>query len=174
LEADVIRFKNGAQQWIALVGKLNGKPYEIFTGLLDEDTRSIPKSIVKGWIVKETDEKGVTRYDFHYKDCYGYPGVSGGISHMFDKEIWNYAKFISGVMRHNVPIIDILNIIKGLDLDNASINSWKNGVERALKQYIPNGTRDESGQKCVKCDSSNLIYQEGCLICQDCGHGKCG
>ena len=173
-KADVIRFKNGAQQWIALVGKLNGKPYEIFTGLLDEDTRSIPKSIVKGWIVKETDEKGVTRYDFHYKDCYGYPGVSGGISHMFDKEFWNYAKFISGVMRHNVPIIDILNIIKGLDLDNASINSWKNGVERALKQYIPNGTRDESGQKCVKCDSSNLIYQEGCLICQDCGHGKCG
>lgn len=174
LEADVIRFKNGSQQWIALVGKLNGKPYEIFTGLLDEDTRSIPKSIVKGWIVKEKDEKGVTRYDFHYKDCYGYPGVSGGISHMFDKEFWNYAKFISGVMRHNVPIIDILNIIKGLDLDNASINSWKNGVERALKQYIPNGTRDESGQKCVKCDSSNLIYQEGCLICQDCGHGKCG
>ncbi|MBR5249071.1 MAG: adenosylcobalamin-dependent ribonucleoside-diphosphate reductase [Bacteroidales bacterium] len=174
LEADVIRFKNGTQQWIALVGKLNGKPYEIFTGILDEDTRSIPKSITKGWIVKETDDKGVTRYDFHYKDCYGYPGVSGGISHMFNKEFWNYAKFISGVMRHNVPIIDILNIIKGLDLDNASINSWKNGVERALKQYIPNGTRDESGQKCEECGSTNLIYQEGCLVCQDCGHGKCG
>ncbi len=174
LEADVIRFKNGTQQWIALVGKLNGKPYEIFTGLLDEDTRSIPKAITKGWIVKEQDDRGVTRYDFHYKDGYGYPGVSGGISHMFNKEFWNYAKFISGVMRHNVPIIDILNIIKGLDLDNASINSWKNGVERALKQYIPNGTRDESGQSCEKCGSKNLIYQEGCLICQDCGHGKCG
>lgn len=174
LEADVIRFKNGNQQWIALVGKLNGKPYEIFTGLLDEDSRSIPKAVKHGWIVKEKDDAGNTRYDFHYKDGYGYPGVSGGISHMFNKEFWNYAKFISGVMRNNVPIIDILNIVKGLNLDDESINSWKNGVERALKQYIPDGTRDESGQKCEKCGSRNLIYQEGCLICQDCGHGKCG
>ena len=174
LEADVIRFKNGSEQWIAFVGKMNGKPYEIFTGIMD-DTRSIPSSISNGWIVKEKDEEtGKSRYDFHYKDKYGYPGVQGGISHMFNKEFWNYAKLISGVIRNGMPIVDILNLVRGLNLDDESINTWKNGVERALKQYIPNGTKDETGQKCEKCGSHNLIYQEGCLICQDCGHGKCG
>ena len=113
-------------------------------------------------------------YDFHYTDRYGYPGVLGGISHMFRQEFWNYAKLISGVIRNGMPIVDILNLVKGLNLDDESINTWKNGVERALKQYIPNGTKDETGQKCEKCGSTNLIYQEGCLICQDCGHGKCG
>ncbi len=175
LEADVIRFKNGNEQWIALVGKLNGKPYEIFTGLADDDNRSIPRSVYSGTIVKVKDEgESKSRYDFYYKDGYGYPGVAGGISHMFNKEFWNYAKLISGVLRNGMPIVDVLNLVRGLDLDSDSINTWKNGVERALKQYIPNGTKDETGQKCEKCGSGNLIYQEGCLICQDCGHGKCG
>lgn len=175
LEADVIRFKNGNEQWIALVGKLNGKPYEIFTGLADDDNRSVPRSVYSGTIVKIKDEEEAkSRYDFYYKDGYGYPGVVGGISHMFNKEFWNYAKLISGVLRNGMPIVDVLNLVRGLDLDSDSINTWKNGVERALKQYIPNGTKDETGQKCEKCGSGNLIYQEGCLICQDCGHGKCG
>ncbi len=174
LEADVIRFKNGAQQWIAFVGKVDNKPYEIFTGLVD-DTRSIPSSITSGWIVKEKDEKGgKSRYDFHYEDKYGYPSVLGGISHMFDKEFWNYAKLISGVIRNGMPIVDIVNLVKGLNLDEESINTWKNGVERALKRYIPNGTKAEDGQVCPKCNSHKLIYQEGCLICQDCGYSKCG
>lgn len=173
LEADVIRFKNGTEQWIAFVGKQNGKPYEIFTGMVD-DSRNLPAAITSGWIVKEKNDEGVSRYDFLYKDRYGYPGVLGGISHMFSQEFWNYAKLISGVIRNGMPIVDILNLVKGLNLDDENINTWKNGVERALKQYIPNGTKDETGQKCEKCGSQNLIYQEGCLICQDCGHGKCG
>ncbi len=173
LEADVIRFKNGNEQWIAFVGKLNGKPYEIFTGIMD-DSRSLPTAITNGCIVKEKDDEGNKRYDFHYKDNYGYPGVLGGISHMFSQEFWNYAKLISGVIRNGMPIVDILNLVRGLNLDDENINTWKNGVERALKRYIPNGTKDETGHKCEKCGSTNLIYQEGCLICQDCGHGKCG
>ncbi len=173
LEADIIRFRNGSEQWIAFVGKQNGRPYEIFTGLMD-DSRNLPTAITNGWIVKEVLEDGTKRYDFHYQDKYGYPGVLGGISHMFSQEFWNYAKLISGVIRNGMPIVNILNLVKGLNLDDDNINTWKNGVERALKQYIPNGTRDESGQKCAKCGSTNLIYTEGCLICQDCGHGKCG
>lgn len=173
LEADVIRFKNGNEHWIAFVGKQNGKPYEIFTGLTD-DSRDLPLGIKSGTIVREVEEDGKSRYDFHYKDRFGYPGVLGGISHMFQQEYWNYAKLISGVIRNGMPIVDILSLVKGLNLNDESINTWKNGIERALKQYIPNGTRDESGQKCEMCGSSNLIYQEGCLICQDCGHGKCG
>lgn len=173
LEADVIRFKNGNEHWIAFVGKQNGKPYEIFTGLTD-DSRDLPQGIKSGTIVREVEEDGKSRYDFHYKDRFGYPGVLGGISHMFQQEYWNYAKLISGVIRNGMPIVDILSLVKGLNLNDESINTWKNGIERALKQYIPNGTRDESGQKCEMCGSSNLIYQEGCLICKDCGHGKCG
>ena len=173
LEADVIRFKNGSEQWIAFVGKQNGQPYEIFTGMVDE-SRNIPSAITKGSIVKVVDEDGNKRYDFHYKDKYGLPGVLGGISHMFFQEFWNYAKLISGVIRNGMPIVDILNLVHGLNLDDENINTWKKGVERALKQYIPDGTKDETGQKCEKCKSTNLIYTEGCLICQDCGHGKCG
>ena len=175
LEADVIRFRNGSEKWIALVGKLGGKPYEIFTGIIDEDTRMIPLGIEKGWIVKEKDiNTGKSRYDFHYVDKYGYPNVVGGISHMFNKEFWNYAKLISGVMRNGMPIVDILNLVHGLELDSESINTWKNGVERALKRYIPNGTRDETGRTCKNCGGNNLIYQEGCLVCMDCGYSKCG
>ncbi len=174
LEADVIRFRNGSEQWIAFVGKYDGKPYEIFTGLLD-DTRSLPSSITTGWIVKEKGEEGAkSRYDFHYKDKYGYPCILGGISHMFDKEFWNYAKLISGVIRNGMPIVDIVNLVKGLNLDEESINTWKNGIERALKRYIPDGTKAKPGAKCPKCGSTRLIYKEGCLACQDCDYSKCG
>ena len=174
LEADIIRFRNRSERWIAFVGKLDGKPYEIFTGIVDEDTRVIPRSIEKGWIVKEKDLKsGKSRYDFHYVDGLGYPSVLGGISHMFNKEFWNYAKLISGVIRNGMPIVDILNLVQGLELDSESINTWKNGVERALKRYIPDGTRDETGQKCSNCTSRNLVYQEGCLVCLECGYSKC-
>ena len=175
LEADVLFFKNGSEQWIAFVGKLDGKPYEIFTGIVDDDTRTIPKSIKTGWIVKVKNEQtGEKRYDFHFNDKYGYPGVSGGISHMFNKEYWNYAKLISGVMRNGMPILDIINLINGLDLDSENINTWKNGVERALKSYIADGTRDTSGATCEKCGSPVLIFQEGCPKCANCGHSKCG
>jgi ribonucleoside-diphosphate reductase alpha chain len=174
LEADIIRFRNRSERWIAFVGKLDGQPYEIFTGIVDEDTRVIPRSIEKGWIVKEKDLKsGKSRYDFHYVDALGYPSVLGGISHMFNKEFWNYAKLISGVIRNGMPIVDILNLVQGLELDSESINTWKNGVERALKRYIPDGTRDETGQKCGNCASKNLVYQEGCLVCMECGYSKC-
>ncbi len=174
LEADVIRFRNGSEQWIAFVGKHEGRPYEIFTGLVDE-TRSVPSSITTGWIVKEKGEDGAkSRYDFHYKDKYGYPCILGGISHMFDKEFWNYAKLISGVIRNGMPIVDIVNLVKGLNLDEESINTWKNGIERALKRYIPDGTKAKAGAKCPNCGSTRLIYKEGCLACQDCDYSKCG
>ena len=175
LEADVIRFLNGREHWIALVGKINGVPYEIFTGLVDEDSRSIPKSVDSGYIVKEKDvNTGVSRYDFHFVDKYGYTNIIGGISHMFNKEYWNYAKLISGVLRHGMPIVDVINLINGLQLDSEAINTWKNGVERSLKRYIPDGTKDETGKKCPKCQSNDLIYQEGCLVCTNCGYSKCG
>ncbi|MBR5736555.1 MAG: adenosylcobalamin-dependent ribonucleoside-diphosphate reductase [Bacteroidales bacterium] len=175
LEADVVRFRNGKEQWIAFVGMFKGQPYEIFTGILDAETRTVPQSIEHGWIVKVKDPvSGKSRYDFHYVDTYGYPNVVGGISHMFNKEYWNYAKLISGVIRNGMPIVDILNLVHGLSLDSESINTWKNGVERALKKYIPDGTRDESGKQCPNCGGQNLIYQEGCLVCADCGYSKCG
>ncbi len=174
LEAEVIRFKNGAEQWIALVGLMKGVPYEIFTGLLDEDTRNIPKSVTMGFIVKEKDDAGNSRYDFQYIDRYGYKNTVGGISHMFNKEYWNYAKLISGVLRNGMPIVDIVNLVNGLQLDSEAINTWKNGVERTLKRYIPDGTKDDSGKKCEKCGSSELVYQEGCLNCLSCGYSKCG
>ena len=174
LDAEVIRFKNGAEQWIALVGLMKGSPYEIFTGLIDEDTRSIPKSVTMGYIVKEKDENSNTRYDFHYIDKYGYRNIVGGVSHMFNKEYWNYAKLISGVLRNGMPIVDIVNLVSGLQLDSEAINTWKNGVERTLKRYIPDGTKDDSGRKCEKCNSDNLVYQEGCLTCMACGNSKCG
>lgn len=174
LDAEVIRFKNGAEQWIALVGMMKGVPYEIFTGLIDEDTRSIPKSVSMGYIVKEKDESGNTRYDFHYIDKYGYRNIVGGVSHMFNKEYWNYAKLISGVLRNGMPIVDVVNLVAGLQLDSEAINTWKNGVERTLKRYIPDGTKDDSGKKCEKCNSDNLVYQEGCLTCMACGNSKCG
>jgi ribonucleoside-diphosphate reductase alpha chain len=172
LDCDIIKFNNNEEKWIAFVGLKDGKPYEIFTGLADEEIFPIPKTIVKGKIIKNKDDEGNTRYDFTYTDKYGYKNTMGGLSHMFKPEFWNYAKLISGVLRHEMPITDVVNLIQSLRLDSESINNWKNGVERALKRYIPNGTKAKG--KCGECGSENLVYEEGCLICKDCGSSKCG
>ena len=173
LDAEVIRFKNANEQWIAFVGLYEGRPYEIFTGKLDEDTRTIPKSITMGQVIKVVEEKG-SRYDFMYIDKYGYPNTVGGISHMFNQAYWNYAKLISGVLRNGLPVEEVVHLVSSLELDSQTINNWKSGVERALKRYIPNGTKDSSGAHCEKCGSENLVYQEGCLLCMSCGFSKCG
>jgi ribonucleoside-diphosphate reductase alpha chain len=172
LDCDIIKFNNNEEKWIAFVGLKDSRPYEIFTGLADEEIFPIPKTIAKGKIIKNKDEEGNTRYDFQYTDKYGYKNTLGGLSHMFKPEFWNYAKLISGVLRHEMPIADVVNLIQSLKLDSESINNWKNGVERALKKYIPNGTKAKG--KCGECGSDNLVYEEGCLNCKDCGSSKCG
>lgn len=173
LECDVIRFKNNHENWIAFVGLYGEKPYEIFTGLSEDDVLPIPKTVTNGSILKIKDENG-SRYDFQYIDKYGYTNTIGGLSHMFNKEFWNYAKLISGVLRNGMPITDVVNLISSLRLDNETINTWNAGVERALRRYIPNGTKAKTEKKCIECGSESLIYQEGCLICQSCGNSKCG
>ncbi|MGD0583212.1 MAG: adenosylcobalamin-dependent ribonucleoside-diphosphate reductase [Bacteroidales bacterium] len=172
LDCDIIRFNNNEEKWIAFVGLKDSRPYEIFTGLADEEIFPIPKTIVKGKIIKNKDDEGNTRYDFQYTDKYGYKNTMGGLSHMFKPEFWNYAKLISGVLRYEMPIADVVNLIQSLKLDSETINNWKNGVERALKKYIPNGTKAKG--RCGECGSENLVYEEGCLICKDCGSSKCG
>jgi len=172
LDCDVIRFNFNEEKWVAFVGLKDSKPYEIFTGLADEEIFPIPKTIIKGKIIKIRGEDSKTRYDFQYTDKYGYKKTIEGLSHMFKPEYWNYAKLISGVLRHEMPIADVVNLVSSLKLDNESINNWKNGVERALKKYIPNGTKAKG--KCSECGSNNLVYEEGCLICKDCGSSKCG
>jgi ribonucleoside-diphosphate reductase alpha chain len=174
LDAEVVRFQNNNEKWIAIVGILNGRPYEIFTGRVDEDVLTVPKSITKGQIIKIKDEKGKTRYDFQYTDKFGYLNTVGGLSHMFRKEFWNYAKLISGILRHGMPLKNVVDLVSKLQLDSESISSWKNGVERALKKFIPDGTKASPGKKCEQCGSDTLVYQEGCLICAECGHSKCG
>jgi ribonucleoside-diphosphate reductase alpha chain len=174
LDAEILRFKNNEEDWIAFIGLLDGKPYEIFTGRKEEDTFPIPSKVTKGKILKMRDEDGSKRYDFQYVDKYGYKVTMGGLSHQFNSEFWNYAKLISGVLRHGMPVVDAINLISSLRLDNESINTWSAGVVRALKKYIPDGTKAKPGLKCEECESGNLIYQEGCLICTDCGHSKCG
>ncbi len=174
LDAEIIRFKNNDEKWIAFVGLKDGKPYEIFTGLADEEMFPIPKSITKGYIIKNRNEKGESRYDFQYVDKYGYRNTLGGLSHMFNKEFWNYAKLISSVLRHGMPLPDVVNLVSSLRLDSDTINTWKNGVDRALKRYIPDGTKAKKGQICPECGAKELIYQEGCLICTSCGSSKCG
>ena len=134
----------------------------------------IPKSITKGKIIKNHDENGISRYDFQYIDKYGYKNTLGGLSHMFDKEYWNYAKLISSVLRHGMPIADVVRLVSSLHLDSDNINTWKVGVERALKRYIPDGTKVKKGAKCQECGSDTMIYQEGCLLCTNCGSSKCG
>ncbi|MFO7616684.1 MAG: adenosylcobalamin-dependent ribonucleoside-diphosphate reductase [Bacteroidales bacterium] len=173
LEAELLRFKNNEEDWIAFVGMLNNYPYEIFTGRAEDDTLVIPKSITHGKIIKIKTPEGA-RYDFQYTDKYGNPCTVGGLSYMFDKEFWNYAKLISGVLRHGMPIPYVVNLVESLRLDSENINSWKSGVARALKQFIKDGTKAPQGERCEHCESESLLYQEGCLICQECGHSKCG
>lgn len=174
LEADVVRFQNNKEKWIAFVGLLNGRPYEIFTGLADdEDGIFCPKSVTKGKIIKNIDEKGNKRYDFQFINKRGYKTTIEGLSDKFNPEYWNYAKLISGVIRYGMPIDQVLKLVGGLELDSQSINTWKMGVERALKKYLPNGTK-ASGQRCPNCGQETLVYQEGCLICTSCGTSRCG
>ncbi len=174
LEADVVRFQNNKEKWIAFIGRIDDKPYEIFTGLADdEDGIMIPRWVDEGLIIKNRDEDGISRYDFQYKNARGYKTTIEGLSHKFDPEYWNYAKLISSTLRHGMPIEKIVDLIGSLQLDSEQINTWKNGVARALKRYVADGVAAK-GQKCSNCKSTNLIYQEGCLSCTDCGSSKCG
>ncbi len=172
IPADVIRFKNGSEMWIAFVGKVDGHPYEIFTGKIEDDAMYIPPKITHGSIIKVREEDGTKRYDFQYTDRYGYTNTIGGISRLFDESFWNYAKLISGVLRYHMPIEKVVALIDGLHLDDENINTWKNGVKRALKQYIEDGTRSKG--KCPQCGQEQMAYQNGCLTCLSCGYSKCG
>ncbi len=172
IPADIVRFKNGNEDWIAFVGKQDDRPYEIFTGKIEEDAMYIPRKITSGSIIKVSEKDGSKRYDFQYVDRYGYTNTIGGISRLFDEEFWNYAKLISGVLRYGMPIEKVVQLIDGLHLDSETINTWKNGVERALKQYIADGTKGKG--KCPQCGQENMAYQNGCLTCMSCGYSKCG
>ncbi len=173
LECDVVRFQNNKEKWIAFVGLLNGRPYEIFTGLLDdEDGLMLPKSVTTGKIIRNYhEETGVKTYDFQFTNKYGYKITIEGLSHKFNPEFWNYAKLISGVLRYGMPIDQIVRLVGSLQLNNESINNWKMGVERALKKYIPDGA--DTGQKCPQCGQP-LTFTEGCMKCNSCGYSKCG
>lgn len=172
IPADVVRFKNGSEDWIAFVGLQEGRPYEIFTGKIEEDAMFIPPKINSGHIIKVREEDGSKRYDFQYRDRYGYTNTIGGISRLFDEEFWNYAKLISGVLRQRMPIENVVSLIESLHLNSASINTWKTGVERALKRYITDGTKHKG--KCPHCGQETMAYQNGCLTCMSCGYSKCG
>lgn len=174
LEADIVRFQNNREKWIAFIGLIDEKPYEIFTGLADdEDGILLPRWVDDGLIIKNRNEDGTSRYDFQYQNKRGYKTTIEGLSHKFNPEFWNYAKLISSTLRHGMPIEKVVDLINSLQLEGESINTWKNGVARALKRFVEDGTMAK-GQKCDNCKSTNLIYQEGCLTCTDCGSSKCG
>jgi ribonucleoside-diphosphate reductase alpha chain len=173
LEAEIVRFQNNHERWLAFVGLLDGRPYEIFTGRA-EDIFILPPYVNKGWVIKEKDEEGNNRYDFQFQDKDGYKVTMEGLSRSFNKEYWNYAKLISGTLRHGMPLNYVVNLVSGLNVEEEHINTWKNGVVRALKKFVPDGTQAIK-ESCPNCgDPDGLIYKEGCLICKSCGHSKCG
>lgn len=173
LECDVVRFQNNKDKWIAFVGLKDGVPYEIFTGLADdEEGILLPKSVTKGKIIRVVQEDGTKRYDFQFVNSRGFKTTMEGLSYKFDKEFWNYAKLISGVLRYGMPIDQVIKMISGLQMDSETINSWKVGVERALKKYIQDGTVVQ-GQVCPNCGNA-LIFEEGCMHCRECGYSRCG
>ena len=174
LDADVIKFQNNKEKWIAFIGLLNGRPYEIFTGINDEDDGILlPKNVNTGKIIKAYYNDGRKHYDFQFQNRRGYKVTIEGLDEKFNPEFWNYAKLISGVLRYGMPIDQVIKLVSGLELDNETINTWKNGVERALKKYLPNET-EMKGQKCPVCNHETLVFQEGCLKCRNCGASKCG
>ena len=174
LECDVVRFQNNKDKWVALVGLLDGYPYEIFTGLQDDEEGIIlPKTVTHGKIIKQVNPDGTKRYDFQFENKRGYKTTVEGLSEKFNPEYWNYAKLISGVLRYRMPIDHVIKLVSSLQLKSESINTWKVGVERALKKYIVDGT-EAKGQKCPNCGAESLVYQEGCLICKNCGSSRCG
>ena len=174
LECDVVRFQNNKDKWVAFVGLLDGYPYEIFTGLQDDEEGIVlPKTVTKGKIIKQMNDDGTKRYDFQFENKRGYKTTVEGLSEKFNPEYWNYAKLISGVLRYRMPIDHVIKLVSSLQLKSESINTWKVGVERALKKYIQDGT-EAKGQRCPNCGSESLVYQEGCLICKNCGSSRCG
>lgn len=170
LEATVVRFQNDYDKWLAVIGNYNKKPYEIFTGKADDFF--IPPFVNEGWVIKSKDSEGVTRYDFQYADKLGYKTTMEGLSRSFNSEFWNYAKLISGILRHGMPLVYVIELVSNLQLDSDSINAWKNGVVRALKKYVPDGTVSRD-HECPACHQTALVYKEGCLTCENCGHSKC-
>lgn len=174
LDCDVVRFQNNKEKWVAFVGLLDGYPYEIFTGLQDdEEGIALPKTVTKGRIIKQTNPDGTKRYDFQFENKRGYKTTVEGLSEKFNPEYWNYAKLISGVLRYRMPIDHVIKLVSSLQLKDQSINTWKNGVERALKKYMVDGTVAK-GLVCPSCGQETLVYQEGCLICKNCGASRCG
>lgn len=170
IEADVIRFQNNYEKWLAVIGKINDKPYEVFTGLAEDFF--LPPWVENGWVIKTKVKNEPTRYDFQFNDKQGYKITFEGLSRSFEKEYWNYAKLISGVLRHGMPIAYVIDLVSNLTVQEDNINTWKNGVVRALKRYVPNGTSVDS--LCPECGEESVVYEDGCLTCKACGHSKCG
>ena len=173
IEAEIVRFHNESEKWLAVIGLVDGRPYEVFTGKM-KDAFNLPQWVEKGWVLKSRNKEGVSRYDFQYIDSDGYKTTIEGLSRSFNKEFWNYAKLISGVLRHGMPMAYVVDLIQNLNLYDEHINTWKNGVARALKRFVPEGTQAKD-KKCPGCsDPEGLIFEEGCLKCKSCGYSKCG